>query len=854
MTRTHEIKLDGYGAHTTLADDRPVMLLGTAESYGIEMLHIAPGKDWAELTITATFNAADGTSTDVLMGTDGNIAVPTEATAKSGSGRIVFTGVSEGIQRISCDLDYFVVAHSGTNGTQSGGVAPSWFEQAVTRFMPAGGTAGQVLTKLTDTDFDAKWQDSKGGGAGLEPLVGTTQTITPSQVLAAIKEGRDIALQYTDSYYGTFVFGAFNANEKLGIVVSNSILPQMDGLTGTLLGFIDDAGWIFKATKTATKDDVGTAVNEALTAAKASGEFDGADGITPTIGENGNWYLGTTDTGKPSRGEKGDTGANGPQGPKGDTGATGADGKSAFSYAVDGGYTGTETEFAAKLAAEKLPNPYPLTFTGAVSGSYDGSAPLSVEIPSGGSGGEGATSNYVELGTLPYTVGNITELYLEPSEDCSLVIGSGNDNNLITSLKDSLISSNNSVIDNLLSEEYSGTHTVKLIATNTNAGNSFYDLFDVTGLTVGTEYTFSCTVGLSGISGSAHGRVALGAGTQLGTYGGVYGQTDGERISLTFTASNTTVRIQLFIWTGYAVAVGDAITYSDCLLCEGTSTEFGTSVTYELSAGNKTKLSFAEGTEIPAVDGVTITVYKLVEGVAGDLFVFLGDSIPCFDSNTGGIGAIPDYLREKCGGTWKNFCVGGTTMSAYRTTGNGYEYFTLDEWADSIATGNFANQEQGVTDGASAGSTSYSLTKKVSDAQALDWSAVKCVFFAFGTNDLAYGVSEVGASTDAATKHGTMCAALKYAVQTIQATYPIIKIVVCGIIYRHADNPSVSAIIAANDAIRSTCESIGVPFVPLFENMGVNEWNQTAFLYDGTHPNAAGKERYADTVKRLLCL
>lgn len=34
----------------------------------------------------------------------------------------------------------------------------------------------------------------------------------------------------------------------------------------------------------------------------------GADGITLTIGTNGNWYLGTTDTGKPSRGEKGDKG------------------------------------------------------------------------------------------------------------------------------------------------------------------------------------------------------------------------------------------------------------------------------------------------------------------------------------------------------------------------------------------------------------------------------------------------------------------------------------------------------------------------------------------------------------------
>lgn len=41
---------------------------------------------------------------------------------------------------------------------------------------------------------------------------------------------------------------------------------------------------------------------------------DGTNGITPTIGTNGNWYLGTTDTGKPSRGEKGDTGAAGADG------------------------------------------------------------------------------------------------------------------------------------------------------------------------------------------------------------------------------------------------------------------------------------------------------------------------------------------------------------------------------------------------------------------------------------------------------------------------------------------------------------------------------------------------------------
>lgn len=47
---------------------------------------------------------------------------------------------------------------------------------------------------------------------------------------------------------------------------------------------------------------------------KGADGTDGKDGITPTIGTNGNWYLGTTDTGKPSRGEKGDTGAAGADG------------------------------------------------------------------------------------------------------------------------------------------------------------------------------------------------------------------------------------------------------------------------------------------------------------------------------------------------------------------------------------------------------------------------------------------------------------------------------------------------------------------------------------------------------------
>ena len=72
----------------------------------------------------------------------------------------------------------------------------------------------------------------------------------------------------------------------------------------------------------------------------------GDPGVTPTIGENGNWYLGDTDTGKPSKGEKGDKGDKGDtgaQGPKGDTGEQGIQGpQGATGPAGQNGTNGTD--------------------------------------------------------------------------------------------------------------------------------------------------------------------------------------------------------------------------------------------------------------------------------------------------------------------------------------------------------------------------------------------------------------------------------------------------------------------------------------------------------------------------------
>lgn len=58
-------------------------------------------------------------------------------------------------------------------------------------------------------------------------------------------------------------------------------------------------------------EEVDAAVDTPFVVIKGTKGDPGKDGITPTIGANGHWYLGPTDTGKPSRGETGAQGTPG---------------------------------------------------------------------------------------------------------------------------------------------------------------------------------------------------------------------------------------------------------------------------------------------------------------------------------------------------------------------------------------------------------------------------------------------------------------------------------------------------------------------------------------------------------------
>ena len=73
----------------------------------------------------------------------------------------------------------------------------------------------------------------------------------------------------------------------------------------------------------------------------------GADGITPHIGDNGNWYLGMTDTGKPSRGETGLQGPAGPVGPQGPQGEKGEDATADLTLGLTGAMVGQIAKITA---------------------------------------------------------------------------------------------------------------------------------------------------------------------------------------------------------------------------------------------------------------------------------------------------------------------------------------------------------------------------------------------------------------------------------------------------------------------------------------------------------------------------
>lgn len=178
-----------------------------------------------------------------------------------------------------------------------------------------GGMTWQNLIAVADLKGADGAKGAKGdtGVPGKDGAPGAAGQDGHSPVVTATKSGKTTTISVDGAAIATVVDGADGA-------------PGKDGSPGAK----GDKG---ETGPQGQKGDPGAAGTPGKDGANGKDGADGkpgapgADGVTPHIGDNGNWYIGSTDTGKPSRGAAGAKGSDGANGKDGARGEKGADGK-----------------------------------------------------------------------------------------------------------------------------------------------------------------------------------------------------------------------------------------------------------------------------------------------------------------------------------------------------------------------------------------------------------------------------------------------------------------------------------------------------------------------------------------------
>lgn len=264
----HEIELNGYEA--ALVGERYLMF-GTRGSYGIEQLHITAGEAWDGLDITATFCPPGEEPVRVLLGKDGYINVPPEATAKAThtvSGHIVFTGVSSGVRRISHDLTYRVADHSGTEDGE-GGATPSIIDQILAETKADRVAAAESASAADKSAVDAAASAKAADDAANAALTAKRETEqAAADALQSIAEAETSAVQAVENTgreQSEAVAAAGDTQIGRVSAASDTALAEVTAEGNKQIGLIGD-------TAAGALDDIKSAKDGALTEISAEGQ------------------------------------------------------------------------------------------------------------------------------------------------------------------------------------------------------------------------------------------------------------------------------------------------------------------------------------------------------------------------------------------------------------------------------------------------------------------------------------------------------------------------------------------------------------------------------------------------------
>ena len=575
----------------------------------------------------------------------------------------------------------------------------------------------------------------------------------------------------------------------------------------------------------------------------------GADGITPTIGTNGNWYIGSTDTGKPSRGA---TGAQGTPGKDGsDATVTAASITDALGYkpaapsdipvvpteeisantaarhshankGVLDGITGQVTEdkvynpdhatdlvqYAAfKIASQQiisqiptvLPSPNALTVTcGSNSVTYDGSADKVIDIPSV----EKIVTETTQV--LPaYT--NL----IPTSTDASGAILNG------VGYEAGALGSNGAVVSG--SAFTTGFIPIKKgdVVRIKDPGAASFSLDNAVALYKADKAT-SDGIGkyIRVIQGNAaYGNFTISADVLI---------WDTSSISYYFWQDFKYLRVM--------TSSADSIVTINEEIKESTQTVMFLKPTVKVGKGS---LDFAINEPL----------------LAGRKIVVFGDSLIGMTRDQT---SVPAYAAAYTGAKVYNVGFGGCRMAKHPS--NGYAAFSMWALADAVASGDYATQE------AQAPSGSDYFASQLNVLKSIDFTTVDTIVIHYGTNDFAANVplddSVNLLSTD------TVCGALRYSIKKLLTAFPKIKIFVSLPLYRTWDgvgsetykNALEKTLPEYDSAMETVAEEHNLPTVDGYKQLGINSINSSAYLSDGTHLNDFGRRQFGEFIGgHLIC-
>lgn len=195
-----------------------------------------------------------------------------------------------------------------------------------------------IYIKYIDDNETIYWYDSE-----LDKLYDTSFVEVQNVSLDNLTKLTENASLFTMAGRYTFEISLYDGESKLTsksdyldvkeeqVVINNNMvslyLPVFDRLIGELDNLDIDVEKSGSTTTVILYRKDGTSetieINDGLDGIDGT---NGQDGITPTIGDNGNWYIGDNDTGKPSRGIQGEQGIQGVQGEQGIQGIQGETG------------------------------------------------------------------------------------------------------------------------------------------------------------------------------------------------------------------------------------------------------------------------------------------------------------------------------------------------------------------------------------------------------------------------------------------------------------------------------------------------------------------------------------------------